>query len=96
MNEGEIRLVAKRTAELSERLESAALKWRDHRSGHDVFLDATDSGDCLRCDTQGLSFFRRLIRRNPEMHRAVAYEDVLGPDLRPFLAAELGEQLCTD
>src|SRR5262249_37629333 len=69
---------------------------RDHWSGHDVFLDATDSGDSFRRDPQRLPLFARLILGDPEMNDPVADNNVLWPDLRPLLAAELGEETGAD
>src|SRR5215471_11290275 len=74
----------------------AALDSRDHRRWHDVFLDAAGAGDCLRRYPQGVPFLRMLILRDPEVHNTVAHQDVLGPDLRPFLTTKLGEEFRTD
>src|SRR5579862_9203005 len=57
-----------------------------------MFLDAPDAGHGFRRNPQRLPLLWRLILRDPEMHGAVPDNNVLRPDFRPFLAAELGEE----
>jgi len=61
-----------------------------------VFLDAADAGNRFRRDPQRLPVFARLILGDPEMNNTVADDDVLRPDPRPLLAAELGEETGAD
>jgi hypothetical protein len=68
----------------TRRRERTGSECRDHWSGHDVFLDATNSWDSFRRDPQRLPLFARLI------------DNVLRPDLSPFLTAETGEETGAD
>ena len=56
-----------------------------------MFLDAADAWRSFRRDPQRLPLFAELILGDPEMNDAVAHNNVLWPDLRPLLTAELGE-----
>jgi hypothetical protein len=59
--------------------------WWDHRSRHDVLLDAANAGNVLGRDAQGPLLFFGAVVGHPEMHDTIPDDDVRRPGVNPLL-----------